>query len=107
MLANFRTLSFPAFRGPALVDSLGLPRYWAVVWAAFLPADLAAATVSKKLSQLEGFYQHADTHLGPGRLDDALADFDVEVLSSALEGYFLKLRNLPSFSPAAGDTELP
>ncbi|QHN03482.1 site-specific integrase [Granulicella sp. WH15] len=103
MLANFRTLSLPAFRGPVLVDTLGLPRYWAVVWAAFLPADLAPATVSKKLSQLEAFYQHADTQLGLGRLDDALADFDVEVLSTALEGYFLTLRNLPSFTPASED----
>jgi hypothetical protein len=103
MLVNFRTLSLSAFRGPALVDTLGLPRYWAAVWAAFLPADLAPATVSKKLSQLEGFYQHSDTQLGPGRLDDALADFDVEVLSSALEGYFLTLRNLPSFTPTSED----
>ena len=103
MLVNFRALSLSAFRGPALVDTFGLPRYWAVVWAAFLPADLAPATVSKKLSQLEGFYQHADTQLGPGRLDDALADFDVEVLSSALEGYFLTLRNLPSFTPTSED----
>jgi hypothetical protein len=73
------------------------------VWAAFLPADLAPATVSKKLSQLEGFYQHSDTQLGPRRLDDALADFDVEVLSSALDGYFLTLRNLPSFTPTSED----
>jgi hypothetical protein len=74
MLANFRNLSLPAFRCPALVDHMGLPRYWASVWASFLPADLAASTVSKKLGHLESFYQHTDQQIGLGRLDDALAD---------------------------------
>jgi len=60
MLANFRSLSLPALCGPALIDGLGLPRYWAAVWASFQPADLAPSTLSKKLSHLESFYQHAE-----------------------------------------------
>ncbi|GGH10582.1 hypothetical protein GCM10011586_29000 [Silvibacterium dinghuense] len=93
MLANFRTLAIPALLGPALVDRLGIPRYWATVWASFLPADHAPSTVGKKLSHLESFYRYADAHLGLGTLDNAIADFDVEILSSALEGYFMFIRN--------------
>jgi integrase len=103
MLAHFRTLSLPAFRGPFLVDPLGIPRYWAVVWASFLPADLASATLSKKLSHLESFYQYSDDHLGRGCLDNALADFDIEALSTALEGYFLTLRNGNAITPTSED----
>jgi hypothetical protein len=61
MLVNLRSLAPPSICGPTLVDNVGLPRFWADVWASFLPADLAPATVSKKLGYLESFYQHADT----------------------------------------------
>jgi len=80
---------------------LGLPRYWAAVWASFQPADLAPSTLSKKLSHLESFYQHAEESLGPGGLDDALASFDVDALSSALEGFYLAIRNRPPITPAS------
>ena len=100
MLANFRLCAPPEFRGPTLLDDLGLPRYWAFVWASFLPADLAPSTVGKKLSHLENFYRHADELLAPSRLDDALAEVDVGALSNALEGYFLALRNRTSITPA-------
>jgi hypothetical protein len=53
MLADLRILAPPSLSGPPLVDVLGLPRFWAAVWASFLPADLAPATVGKKLGQLE------------------------------------------------------
>jgi integrase len=81
--------------GPVLVDGLGVPRYWAAVWASLLPGDLAPSTVSRKLSQLEAFYHHADEALGIGRLDDALAGLDVDAICSALEAYFLTLRSRP------------
>jgi integrase len=61
----------------------------------FLPADLAPSTLGKKLSQIEAFYQHADEALGIGRLDDALAELDVDAICSALEAYFLTLRSRP------------
>jgi integrase len=93
MLVNLRGFAPPSLCGPTLVDDLGLPRFWAAVWASFLPADLAPSTIGKKLSQLEAFYQHTDETLGTGRLDDALAKIDVDTTCSALEAYFLTLRS--------------
>jgi hypothetical protein len=101
MLVNLRSPAPPSLSGPTLVDGLGLPRFWAAVWASFMPADLAPATVGKKLGQIERFYQHADALLGPGGLDNALADFNVESLRNALEGYFLSIRNSSSITEAS------
>ena len=101
MLVRLVSLRFPALQGPFLVDGLGRPRYWAAVWVSFLPADLSASTLAKKLGHIEIFYQHSDETLGAGRLDDALADFDLESLSSALEGYFLRIRNQLPISSAS------
>ncbi len=95
MLAKLRSSVFPPMSGPVLVDGLGVPRYWAAVWMSFLPADLAPSTLGKKLSQIEAFYQHADEALGIGRLDDALAELDVDTICTALEAYFLTIRNRP------------
>jgi integrase len=39
--------------------------------------------------------------LGSGGLDDALAGFNVDDISSALEGYFLTIRNHPPITPAS------
>lgn len=76
MLVNLgRTTTLP-LRGPVLVDDFGLPRYWAIVWTLFLSVDLAHGTVSKKLSHLDALYRYADSKLGHGGLDNALADFD-------------------------------
>lgn len=100
MLAHLRNSALPNMNGPVLLDESGLPRYWATVWAMLQPADLAPSTLSKKLSHLESFYRHADKSLVPGGLDDALASFDVDALSSALEGYFLTIRNSLSITPA-------
>jgi integrase len=93
MLVNLRGLVPPSLCGPTLVDDLGMPRFWAAVWASFLPADLAPSTIGKKLSQLEAFYHHTDEALGTGRLDEALAKIDVDTTCSALEAYFLTLRS--------------
>ena len=101
MLVNLRSLAPPSLSGPTLVDDLGLPRFWAAVWASFLPADLAPATVGKKLGQLDKLYQHVDAQLGPGGLDSALADFDVKTLRNALEGYFLSIRNSSTINAAS------
>lgn len=95
MLVNLRSLAPPSLCGPTLVDDLGLPRFWAAVWASFLPAARAPSTTGKKLSQIEAFYQHADETLGIGKLDDALAGLDVDAICSALEAYFLTLRSRP------------
>jgi integrase len=73
------------------------------VWASFLPADLAPATVVKKLGFVESLYQHADALLGSEGLDNALADFDVGALCKALQGYFLSIRNSLSITSASED----
>ncbi len=101
MLVHFHSPAPPAFRGPVLIDAVGIPRYWAAVWTFLQPADHASSTLSKKLNHLESFYQHADQSLGFGGLDDALSNFDTEALSSTLEGYFLTIRNRPSVTPAS------
>jgi integrase len=101
MLINLQRLAPPSLCGPTLVDDLGLPRFWATVWASFLPTDLAFSTVCKKLSHLDSFYRHSDALLGTGGLDNALADLDVEALSNALEGYFFSIRNSSSITPAS------
>jgi integrase len=100
MLTKVRATAYPGFGGPMLVDTLGVPRYWATVWMSFLPPDLAPSTLGKKLTHLDSFYQHSDHSLGLGGLDDALADLNVEALRSALEAYFLSLRNQFAVTPA-------
>jgi len=104
MLANLRSGPLSGIKNTALLlDSCGLPRYWATVWSMFLPVDLAESTVRKKLSHIESFYQHSDEILGPGQLDDALAAFDLEALNAALEGFFFVIRNQSRTSPASED----
>jgi integrase len=101
VLAHLHGPASSVSRGPMLIDNAGVPRYWAAVWALLQPANLSSSTLSKKLSYLESFYCHADESLGTGGLDDALASFDVDALSSALEGYFLIIRNRPPITPAS------
>ncbi len=101
MLVKLRILAPPSLRDPILVDDAGLPRYWAAVWASFWPADLAPGTVAKKLNQLESFYQHADSLLGPGTLDNALADFDVDVLAQPWRDISLAFGIHPRLHPQA------
>ncbi len=85
----------PPLQGPALFDSSGLPRFWASVWSVLQPGDLSLATVTKKLGHIESLYLHADTILGDGGFDHALATTDVESLITVLESRFVALRNHP------------
>ena len=101
MLIRVQKIMAPTDLGPFLVDHQGLPRFWATVWASLLPADLAPATLAKKLSQLDRFYEYADSLHSPGSLENALADFDVNALASALEGYFFTIRNSSPITPAS------
>lgn len=80
--------------GPALVDELRLPRYWAAVWTIFHGGALQESTLNRKLGHIEALYVHTES-LG-GSLDDAIAELDMERLASALEAFFSKLRNMPN-----------
>lgn len=87
-------------RGPVLVDSEGLPRYWAAVWSTATAGALADSTHLKKLRYLDNLYQHADDLHGCGALDDALASLDDVALGQILESWFVSLRNKQGATPA-------
>jgi len=103
MLVNTKHSGMATFGSPYLIDEIGIPRYWAAVWASFLPASHAPATVGKKLSQLDRFYRHAESLLGTGGLDNALSNFDVEAICSSLEGYFLSIKNSSKITKESED----
>lgn len=90
----------PSLRGPVLVDSKGLPRYWASVWSTATAGALADSTHLKKLRYLDSLYQHADELCGYGGLDDALASLDDATLGQILESWFISIRNKPRTSTA-------
>jgi len=83
----------PAFRGPLLVDELGVPRHWSLVYAEFLPGGMADETLASRLRPVDSFYRFADELLGPGRLDAAITAFDLDQLGMVLEGYFMSIKN--------------
>lgn len=93
----YQYLSHPsiplALRGPTLVDTRGVPRYWASVWSTMSLEHLADSTRTTKLRHLEALYVHADHLLGQGALDDALARQDHEALARVLESWFISIRN--------------
>lgn len=85
----------PQLLGPTLVDSVGLPRYWATIWAAFSSADLAATTKEKQLRYIEALYSFADSLKGNGLLDTAIAKVDLTTIGEILEAYFISIQNQP------------
>lgn len=94
MLRKYSDSSIPpSLRGPMLVDSMGLPRFWVTVWTLYASADLALSTESKKLRYIESLYVFADSLHGPSYLDDVLGHCDVEKLGTILEAYFVSLKN--------------
>lgn len=83
-----------------LVDASMLPRYWSSVWSIYHQGGLAESTHRQKLRDIEALYLHCQ---GVGiNLDDALYQLDLASLGSALEAFFVALRNTPgsSFSAA-------
>lgn len=89
-----------SLRGPILVDSKGLPRYWATVWSAVTTGALADSTHLKKLRYLDNLYLHADQLRSTGTLDDALTSVDDGALGQILESWFISIRNKPQTTPA-------
>lgn len=59
----------------------------------FNGAGLAPSTLKRKLGHIEALYLQTES-LG-GNLDDALAELDWKRLGSALEAFFVQLRNVP------------
>lgn len=93
-LRHLRNPEAPAIlRGPVIVDAVGLPRYWAAVWATIEGAHLAPATLSKKLRHIEDLYQHGDSVAGINAVDDAIGASNTGALSTILESWFLRIRS--------------
>lgn len=86
----------PVLREPSLLDSFGLPRFWATVWSLYQTADLASATKRKQLGYVEAFYLFSEGLVEFGALDDAIARVDLDLLGEVLEAYFISLRNQPT-----------
>lgn len=95
LLHNELTSIPPALRGPILVDSMGLPRFWAVIWSFFKHADLANSSKGKQLRYVENLYDFADQLKGYGSLDNAIAEVNIETLGEILEAYFISIQNRP------------
>lgn len=100
----FKLLNHPVvpamLRGPVLVDHRHVPRYWATVWSIMSGAQLASATLTKKLRYIETLYVHADQLHGNGALDRALAKLDEVILAEVLESWFVSIRNQPTQTDA-------
>lgn len=80
-------------KGWLLIDDLGLPRFWATVWADVLKANLGLTTRGHHLYAVERFYQATDRHFGSGALDRMISELDMPKLESALSSFLASLRN--------------
>jgi integrase len=101
LLINVRSSEAASFRGPLLVDTFGIPRYWVLVWLSYLPTDLAHSTITKKLAGIDGLYRYSEEYHGSGYLDDALASLNEDALGDTLEGFFFSIKNRPPITPAS------
>jgi integrase len=81
------------------VDANRLPRFWPAVWALFHGAGLAPSTLKQKLGHIEALYEHTES-LGSD-LDSSLAALDFDRLGTALEAFFVTLRNVQKPTPTA------
>lgn len=84
-----------------LVNSCGIPRFWATVWQCFLPADHARSTTAKTLRHIESLYGYIYTAANVAEFEDALGHCDMGYLINVLQGYFLFLRNRSPLTAAA------
>lgn len=91
---KLRTSYIPkSTKGWLLVDELGLPRFWATVWADVLKAQIGSTTRGHYLYAVEKFYQVTDRLYGSGALDRMLSELDMPALESALSSFLASLRN--------------
>lgn len=84
----------PSCTGYVLVDDLGLPRYWATIWADVLHASISTNTRKNRLYSIDRLYRHTDHLWGAGSLDRALSNADLPFLEVALSSFVTALRNL-------------
>lgn len=102
MLKQITLADIPSkLHGPILIDSLGLPRYWATIWSLYNTADLATSTRQKQMLYIEGIYQFADSLWGHGFLDMAITKVDIGSIGELLEAYFISIQNQPTINSSA------
>jgi len=95
MRKNLRSRAIPKkLRGHILVNHVGLPRYWPIVWESLHAGKLSSTTVSKKLLAIDRFYRFVFERTGKDCLDDLLSQCDYTVIEPLLEAYFVHLRNV-------------
>jgi len=82
----------PALRGIVSVNSLGLPRFFAMIWSDALNS-WEASTRRRHLAALDRLYQAAEEQSGVDCLDRLIADVDCDALEDCLVGFLAQLRN--------------
>jgi len=83
----------PGLSGTLIVDALGLPRYWALAWAAMEVSDIGESHLSKQLAAIDRLYHAVEARTGTDCLDRLLTNLDLDTLEPILEGFFIELRN--------------
>lgn len=102
MLKQITLADIPSkLNGPILIDSLGLPRYWATIWSLYNSADLATSTRQKQMLYIEDLYQFADSLWGSGFLDKAITRVDLASIGELLEAYFVSIQNQSTLNSSA------
>ncbi len=76
-----------------MVDALGLPRYWATIWADVLKAGIEDGTRGVYLAAVERLYQSVINQSGDDCLDRMLTSLDFRSVEAALSGFLTSLRN--------------
>jgi len=101
------TLSLPAHGalkavgGLTLVDSVGLPRYCATIWAEAILAGLAPNTRSRHLYAVDRLYRAVESE-GAGNLDRMLIAADFDAIETALLSFYTRLRNETGAKESSG-----
>jgi integrase len=88
---------------PISCDQLGLPRFWSFAWSNTKLAGLANSTRTRRLSDVDKFYNFVDETHQFGALDDALARVDIDILADMFFGYFhhIQLHAAPGSDPSS------
>ena len=93
-IINMRDASLPPVaRGLVSINSLGVPRFWAVIWSDVLNPKLEPSSRQKYLTAIDQLYEAVNDQHGNDCLDRLIADSDGDALEECLLGFFAQLRN--------------
>ena len=83
----------PPLSGWLLLDGIGLPRYWATIWADVIKAGLDDGTRGRHLAGVEKLYQATINLTGRDTLDHLITSMDFDALEFSVGGLLATLRN--------------